>query len=67
MNFQFESLRDFALMNGHGPYVWAAYGISFAVLIYLVIAPLWRQRRFIRQHRARLRKLARIGESPRQS
>jgi len=58
MNFQFESLRDFALMSGHGAFVWAAYGITFAVLVYLVISPLWRQRRFIRQQQARLRKLA---------
>ncbi len=43
-NFQFESLADFMVMNGHGSYVWSAYGISAMVLLYLAIRPL-RQRR----------------------
>jgi heme exporter protein D len=43
---QFESLGALWEMQGHGPYVWAAYAIALAVLIGVVLAPLARQRRF---------------------
>ncbi|HSC75150.1 MAG TPA: heme exporter protein CcmD [Pseudomonadales bacterium] len=39
----FESLHDLFFMNGHGAYVWSAYGIGFAVLAALVWLPLSRQ------------------------
>lgn len=58
MNFQFDSLYQFWYMNGHGPYVWASYGIAALVLVYLVAAPLWRKKRFLRRERGRLRRLA---------
>jgi heme exporter protein D len=32
----FASLHDLIFMNGHGVYVWGAYGISFFTLITLV-------------------------------
>lgn len=65
MNFQFDSLYDFLRMNGHGPYVWVCYGIAALVLAYLVVAPVWRKKRFIRRERARLRRLAQgPGGSP---
>lgn len=48
MQFQFDSLASFMAMNGHGQYVWAAYGISFAVLIYLLLSPRLQRRQFIR-------------------
>jgi heme exporter protein D len=38
----FESLKDLFFMNGHGAYVWSAYGIGFAVLVALVWLPLSR-------------------------
>ncbi|NHN35708.1 heme exporter protein CcmD [Pseudomaricurvus alcaniphilus] len=31
-------------MAGHGPYVWAAYGITLVSLLYLVVTPLRRRR-----------------------
>ena len=37
MKFQFETFADFIAMNGHGPFVWAAYGITFAALIVLLL------------------------------
>lgn len=40
MTFQFESLIDFLMMRGHGPYVWAAYIITLTGMIYLCVAPL---------------------------
>ena len=49
MTFQFDSFASFMAMNGHGPFVWAAYGITFAVLIYLLVSPLLQRRQFLRQ------------------
>lgn len=37
LHFQFSSLNDLLLMSGHGPYVWAAYAITLAGLIGLVV------------------------------
>lgn len=64
MNFQFESLQDFALMNGHGPYVWACFGVTVALLLYLAMAPGIRTRQFIKQQKRIERRLsaARSGE-----
>ena len=44
----FENWQALLAMDGHGPYVWAAYAISVAVLIALVVMPLRRQRKFER-------------------
>ncbi len=57
MNFQFDSRYEFLYMSGHGPYVWASYGVVAVVLVYLVIAPTWRKKRFMRGERARLQRL----------
>lgn len=57
MKFQFESLADFFAMNGHGPYVWASYAITFVALLYLVLHPLWQKKAFIQQQQKQ-RKLA---------
>lgn len=35
-HFAFESLQQLLHMDGHGPYVWTAYGISAATLLVLV-------------------------------
>jgi heme exporter protein D len=40
----FESFADFLAMGKHGPYVWAAYGVSFAIVLWNAVQP-WRQRR----------------------
>jgi heme exporter protein D len=37
------------LMSGHGPFVWAAYAITLVVVLWLLISPLVRQRRFFRE------------------
>ncbi|MGB3611271.1 MAG: heme exporter protein CcmD [Cellvibrio sp.] len=57
MNFQFDSFASFIAMNGHGPFVWAAYGITFAVLAYLLASPLLQRRRFVREQ-ARQQRIA---------
>ena len=63
MSFQFSNFSDFIAMQGHGPYVWAAYGVALVVLTALVVWPLRRNRhlrtevaRQIRIEEARRRK-----------
>lgn len=45
--FQFDSLAAFFAMGGHGPYVWAAYGMGLLVMAWLVIRPWLQKRRFL--------------------
>lgn len=41
MKFQFDNLTAFLAMDGHGWYVWTAYGVSLLVMVWLVVrAPL---------------------------
>lgn len=58
MKFQFETVADFIAMNGHGPYVWAAYAITFASLVFLVVSPVLQRKAFFRQQQ-KMQKLAR--------
>lgn len=51
MQFQFGSLMDFWLMDGHGPYVWSAYAITFVVLGVLVIGARMQRRLFLQRQR----------------
>jgi heme exporter protein D len=57
-SLQFESLQELFWMNGHGPYVWSAYGIVLVALIYLVWSPLARRKQFVRAMRAAQRRQA---------
>ena len=41
---QFDSFQDFIFMSGHGPYVWVSYGVTLAVMGYLVIGPMLRKK-----------------------
>ena len=66
MKFQFESIADFIAMSGHGPFVWASYTITFAVLIFLVINPLLQKKAFIKEQQ-KLQKLAQANPSATQS
>lgn len=66
MKFQFESIADFIAMNGHGPYVWAAYAITFAVLIYLLVSPLLQKKTFIKQQQ-KIQKLAQTNPATAQT
>ena len=47
-------------MSGHGPYVWACYGITLAAVLWLLINPLVQQRRFIREQQ----RLQQLREKP---
>ena len=55
MEFQFGSLVDFFLMDGHGAYVWASYFITLLSLLFLVVSPSIQQRRFIIQQKRQQR------------
>lgn len=61
LEFQFDNLASFWAMAGHGPYVWACYGITGACLILLAVAPLRRRRVLFEQ----LRRQQRIAEHER--
>ena len=71
MEFQFDSLASFLVMNGHGPYVWASYGVALAVLATLAIVPILRQKKMraefdrqLRQEEARRRAAAARATRP---
>lgn len=49
MKFQFESLTDLFGMSGHGPYVWAAYGITFSAILLLLLAFWLARKNFFKQ------------------
>ena len=54
MRFYFDNAADFWWMSGHGPYVWACYGVTLIVLIALAMGPTLRRAKFIQQQRALL-------------
>ena len=54
-------MTEFFLMNGHGAYVWSAYGITLAVLVLNV----WLARAKRRAALQRARALATQAEVPR--
>ena len=41
----FSSWTDFLNMDGHGLYVWSAYGIALIVISYNIIAPVRHKQR----------------------
>jgi heme exporter protein D len=47
----FDSLHALLTMDGHGAYVWTAYGVTVAVIAATLFAPLRRSRRFLLQLR----------------
>jgi heme exporter protein D len=52
----FDSWQSMIYMGGHGAYVWAAYVISVLVLVLLMLSPLQRQRRLLRELRGEARR-----------
>ena len=60
--FQFESIQEFIQMGGHGPYVWSAYVISLSVLIWLIVSPIRRKSKLLKDiARQQQRDLAQQG------
>lgn len=53
---QFESVAAFLDMGGHGGYVWAAYGLTLAVLAWNLVAPWLARRSFLADEARRMRR-----------
>ena len=45
----FDSVSAALSMDGHGVFVWIAYAVTTAVILFLLLSPGRRQRRFLRQ------------------
>lgn len=52
IEFRFADLQAFMWMEGHGPYVWACYGLTLVAILFLVFEPQWQKRRFIQRQKA---------------
>lgn len=52
----FDSLHALLQMDGHGPYVWSAYAITAATLVVLIVMPLRRKQRQLRELRSQYRR-----------
>ncbi len=52
----FSSFGEFLAMGTHGPYVWAAYGISLLVLAINLALPLRARRSYLQGEARRLRR-----------
>lgn len=57
----FDSLQAALEMDGHGSFVWSAYGITLLVLGLTIVLPLLRQRRLLRELRGEVRRAAARG------
>ena len=55
----FDSVHAALWMNGHGIFVWSAYGITLLVLAQLLLWPWSRRRRLLRELRGEQRRRAR--------
>ncbi|AQA18812.1 heme exporter protein CcmD [Halioglobus japonicus] len=52
----FDSFQTLMHMDGHGPYVWAAYAITLAVIVLMLLLPGRRARAQLRQVAGELRR-----------
>ncbi|RMF13036.1 MAG: heme exporter protein CcmD [Gammaproteobacteria bacterium] len=58
----FESFSEFLSMKGHGLYVWLAYGVGLAVLIFNWIAPGLRKKQIARDIQQQIRREENAGQ-----
>jgi heme exporter protein D len=59
----FNSLADFFAMGGYGFYVWLAYGISFLVLLVLIINTLVKRKKILKAVNQRIAREERIKKA----
>lgn len=52
----FASFSDFLAMGGHGAYVWSAYGICLAVIVWNTAFPVLARRRYLKDLARRRRR-----------
>ena len=53
---QFDSWAAALAMDGHGVYVWSVYLVALLVVIFLLLGPVLRSRRIMRERRGQLRR-----------
>lgn len=58
----FDSLNAALSMEGHGVYVWLAYGVTLVVIAVVLVAPLRRRRRLLKRLSAEQRRAHGAGE-----
>jgi heme exporter protein D len=52
----FQSFADFLAMGHHGPYVWSAWGLTLAIVLWNILQPWRTRRRLLREQAALLRR-----------
>jgi heme exporter protein D len=52
----FQSFSELLYMDGHGPFVWAAYFITLTVVALMLILPRRRQRKLLQQLAGEIRR-----------
>lgn len=52
----FENLQALLYMDGHGGFVWTAYGVTLVAITWLISVPRRRQRRILKQLADELRR-----------
>ncbi|MBB3330688.1 heme exporter protein D [Halomonas campaniensis] len=57
----FESFNEFIAMGGHAPYVWAAWGVTGALLVAIVLHARAERRQLLRNLQRRVRREERLG------
>ena len=60
----FESLQAVLAMDGHGVFVWPAYLVTLLVVIGMLVAPLSRRRRLLRELSGDIRRAGAALENP---
>ena len=59
----FDSFSDFLNMGGYAFYVWTAYGLSFAALLWLTLASLRTRAKLMREIKNKIAREARIEKA----
>jgi heme exporter protein D len=52
----FDSFHALLVMDGHGGFVWSAYALTLLVIAFLLLAPVMRRKRLLRELRAAQRR-----------
>ena len=55
----FDSFAEFLAMGTHAPYVWSAYSLSFAIILWNVLQPWLVRRRWLKEQVAQMKRDAR--------
>jgi heme exporter protein D len=61
---RFDSFAAFLAMDGHGLYVWSAFGLTFLVLTLNLWLPRWRRKSFVAQEQQIQKRNSLEGEQP---